>query len=52
MAAWNTFVGVLSVIGILSYTQLGCPDAETSIIVDAPLVTNIKLVCFLQCNIK
>lgn len=34
MAAWNVFVGIVSVFGVLSYTLLGCPDNERSIVIN------------------
>lgn len=34
MAAWNVLVGIASVIGILSYTMLGCPDNERSVVIN------------------
>lgn len=32
MAAWNVFVGIVSVIGMLTYTMLGCPNNERSVV--------------------
>lgn len=34
MAAWNVLVGLMTVIGILSYTQLGCIDNERSVVIN------------------
>lgn len=34
MAAWNVLVGIMTVIGVLSYTQLGCVDIERSVVVN------------------
>lgn len=37
MAAWNVFVGVMTVFGVLSYMFLGCADNERSVVVNYPL---------------
>ena len=37
MAAWNVLTGVISVLGILSYTMLGCPANEKSVVLNSPL---------------
>lgn len=34
MAAWNVLVGLMTVIGVLSYTQLGCLDNERSVVIN------------------
>lgn len=40
MAAWNVLVGAVSVMGILSYTMLGCTDNEKSIIINNQLIND------------
>lgn len=32
MAAWNVIVGAITVMGMLSYTMLGCPDNERGVV--------------------
>lgn len=32
MAAWNVIVGTLTVLGMLSYTMLGCADNERGVV--------------------
>lgn len=32
MAAWNIIVGAITVMGMLSYTMLGCPDNERGVV--------------------
>lgn len=37
LALWNVFVGALSVIGMISYSFLGCAENENSVILNTPL---------------
>lgn len=32
MAAWNVFVSILTVVGVFSYTQLGCTENDKAIV--------------------
>lgn len=37
LAIWNVFVGILSVLGMISYAYLGCTENENSVIINHPL---------------
>lgn len=37
LAIWNVFVGLISVIGMISYAFLGCVENENSVIVNTPI---------------
>jgi uncharacterized protein with PQ loop repeat len=37
LALWNVIVGALSVVGMISYTFLGCAENENSVILNTPL---------------
>ncbi|CAG9800804.1 unnamed protein product [Chironomus riparius] len=50
LAIWNVFVGSLSVIGILAYTQLGCAENENSVVLNAPLPDMLDPTCNSNCN--
>lgn len=36
MAAWNVAVGLFSVLGMISYSFLGCPGNEKSMVINLP----------------
>lgn len=37
LAIWNVFVGILSVIGMITYSYLGCTENENSVVINYSL---------------
>ncbi|XP_062708927.1 solute carrier organic anion transporter family member 74D-like [Aedes albopictus] len=50
MAAWNVLVGLLSVMGMVTYAFLGCTAAENSVIVNHASSTDLIPTCNSNCQ--
>ncbi|XP_050093605.1 solute carrier organic anion transporter family member 74D-like [Anopheles aquasalis] len=50
MAAWNVFVGMLSVMGMIAYAFLGCSASENSVIVNIPSQSDLSPTCNSACQ--
>lgn len=50
MAAWNVLVGLLSVMGMVTYAFLGCTAAENSVIVNHSSSTDLTPTCNSNCQ--
>lgn len=50
MAAWNVLVGFLTVAGMLTYSFIGCPDNEKSVIVNIHDSSTMTSTCNSNCQ--
>lgn len=49
LALWNVFTGAMTVLGMITYANLGCAEAENSIILSNPTF-DLMPTCNSNCN--
>lgn len=50
LAMWNVFTGAMTVFGLITYANLGCAEAENSIILNHPSSFDLTPTCNSNCN--